>query len=65
MGRETVTLLPSRESASFGEDDFALAFARIENHYFTHLGFTESDDQLLRNDAADPPYPGGDRPRPL
>lgn len=49
MGRETVTLLPSRESASFGEDDFALAFARIENHYFTHLGFLESDDQLLRN----------------
>lgn len=46
---ETVTLLPSRESASFGEDDFATAFARIENHYFTHLGFTESDDQLLRN----------------
>ena len=46
---ETVTLLPSRESASFGEDDFALAFARIENHYFTHLGFLESDDQLLRN----------------
>lgn len=36
---ETVTLLPSRESASFGEDDFATAFARIENHYFTHLGF--------------------------
>lgn len=46
---ETVTLLPNSASASFGEDDFALAFARIENHYFTHLGFLESDDQLLKN----------------
>src|SRR5471032_2675379 len=46
---ETVTLLPAEGSASFGEDNFALAFARIENHYFTHLGFLETDDQLLRN----------------
>jgi proline iminopeptidase len=46
---ETVTLLPTEDSASFGEDDFALAFARIENHYFTHLGFMETDDQLLRD----------------
>ena len=28
---------------------FALAFARIENHYFTHKGFLEVDDQLLRD----------------
>ncbi|NLW96171.1 MAG: prolyl aminopeptidase [Xanthomonadaceae bacterium] len=28
---------------------FALAFARIENHYFTHKGFFEVDDQLLRD----------------
>src|SRR5690606_20519093 len=28
---------------------FALAFARIENHYFTHGGFFECDDQLLRD----------------
>ncbi|VTR53209.1 Proline iminopeptidase [Serratia fonticola] len=46
---ETVTLLPSDASASFGEDDFALAFARIENHYFSHQGFLDSDDQLLSN----------------
>jgi proline iminopeptidase len=46
---ETVTLLPNGASASFGEDNFALAFARIENHYFTHLGFLDSDDQLLKN----------------
>jgi proline iminopeptidase len=32
-----------------GEDEFALAFARIECHYFVHGGFLEHDDQLLRN----------------
>jgi proline iminopeptidase len=31
------------------EDEFALAFARIECHYFVHGGFFEYDDQLLRN----------------
>ncbi len=34
---------------SSGEDDFALAFARIECHYFVNGGFFEHDDQLLRN----------------
>lgn len=34
---------------SSGEDEFALAFARIECHYFVHSGFFEHDDQLLRN----------------
>jgi proline iminopeptidase len=34
---------------SSGEDAFALAFARIECHYFVHGGFFEHDDQLLRN----------------
>ncbi len=28
---------------------FALAFARIENHYFVNKGFLEVDDQLLRD----------------
>ncbi|AJI93636.1 prolyl aminopeptidase [Yersinia ruckeri] len=46
---ETVTLLPTKSSASFGDDDFALAFARIENHYFTHQGFLKYDTQLLDN----------------
>lgn len=34
-----------------GHDDphFALAFARIENHYFVNGGFFEVDDQLLRD----------------
>lgn len=31
------------------EDEFALAFARIECHYFVNGGFFESDDQLLQN----------------
>ncbi|MEO6968344.1 MAG: prolyl aminopeptidase [Rhodanobacteraceae bacterium] len=30
-------------------DQFALAFARIENHYFVNRGFFKHDDQLLRN----------------
>jgi proline iminopeptidase len=34
---------------SSAEDDFALAFARIECHYFVNGGFFEHDDQLLRN----------------
>ena len=33
----------------FGGDDFALAFARIECHYFTNKGFFEEDGWLLKN----------------
>jgi proline iminopeptidase len=34
-----------------GHDEaaFALAFARIENHYFVNGGFFEVEDQLLRD----------------
>ena len=35
--------------ASTGADEFALAFARIECHYFVHGGFFDADDQLLRD----------------
>jgi proline iminopeptidase len=35
--------------ASTGADEFALAFARIECHYFVNGGFFECDDQLLRD----------------
>ena len=35
----------------FSEDAYALAFARIECHYFIHGGFFDADDQLIR--AAD------------
>jgi proline iminopeptidase len=46
---ETVTLLPSAAyTDTFGGDEFALAFARIENHYFTHGGWMD-DGQLLQN----------------
>jgi proline iminopeptidase len=34
---------------SMGRDLFALAFARIECHYFVNRGFFEHDDQLLRD----------------
>lgn len=33
----------------WGEEDFAVAVARIECHYFINRGFLESEDQLLRN----------------
>jgi proline iminopeptidase len=46
---ETITLLPdARMSTSFGQDEFALAFARIENHYFTHAGWMD-EGQLIRD----------------
>ncbi|MBX3529910.1 MAG: prolyl aminopeptidase [Rhizobiaceae bacterium] len=46
---ETITLLPeSSTSDKFGEDHFALAFARIENHFFVHAGWLE-EGQLLRD----------------
>ena len=35
--------------AATGSDEFALAFARIECHYFVHGGFFDVDDQLLRD----------------
>lgn len=35
--------------ASWGEEDFAVAVARIECHYFINRGFFEHEDQLLRN----------------
>ncbi|MCK9539775.1 prolyl aminopeptidase [Dokdonella sp.] len=39
---------PDHIAASAG-DAFALAFARIENHYFVNGGFFECDGQLLRD----------------
>ena len=45
----TLSLLPDdRRVAEFGADRFALAFARIECHYFVNQGFFEREDQLLR-----------------
>jgi proline iminopeptidase len=46
---ETITLLPSPDlSIAHGEDHFAIAFARIENHYFHHDCWLEPQ-QLLRD----------------
>jgi proline iminopeptidase len=33
----------------FGADSYAIAFARIECHYFINRGFFDADDQLLRD----------------
>jgi len=45
----TSSLWPNPERANqFGSPGFALAFARIEAHYFVNRGFFESEDQLLR-----------------
>ncbi|MFO1049277.1 MAG: prolyl aminopeptidase [Geminicoccaceae bacterium] len=45
---ETITLLPNAEfSRQFGADDYARAFARIENHYFVHGGWLD-EGQLVR-----------------
>ena len=45
---ETIRLLPDPAlAATHDEDAFALAFARIENHYFFHCGWLE-DGQLIR-----------------
>ena len=40
-------LLDPAHVTSFGEDDFAEAFARIENHYFVNGGFFSHPEQLL------------------
>ncbi|MBB4633884.1 proline iminopeptidase [Sphingosinicella soli] len=46
---ETVTLLPDPALAeTFGDGHYALAFARIENHYFHHGAWLE-EGQLLNN----------------
>ena len=46
----TSKLLPDASfTGHYEEDEFALAFARIEAHYFQNRGFFEVDDQLLRD----------------
>ncbi|GLY82595.1 proline iminopeptidase [Actinoallomurus iriomotensis] len=45
----TITLLPDeRLIEEHAADDYAVAFSRIENHYFLNGGFLE-EDQLLRD----------------
>jgi proline iminopeptidase len=46
---ETITLLHNQEySDQFGDEHYAVAFARIENHYFVNEGWFE-EGQLIRN----------------
>ncbi len=46
---ETITLLPDPSvSNAFYGDEFALAFARIENHYFVNAGWLD-EGQLIRD----------------
>jgi len=46
----TSKLIPQEDFVGhYEEDEFALAFARIEAHYFVNRGFLDSDDQLLRD----------------
>ena len=55
----TSKLLPDAEFTShYEQDEFALAFARIEAHYFVNKGFLESDGQLLRDVARIRQIPG-------
>ncbi len=45
----TITLLPDASlTDGYEKDHYALAFARIENHFFTNAGWLE-EGQLLRN----------------
>jgi proline iminopeptidase len=47
---KTLSLMPDAERVRrFSEDAYALAFARIECHYFVNGGFFASDDQLIAN----------------
>ena len=62
---ETITLLPNADfSAAHGDDHFALAFARIENHYFVHGGWLD-EGQLLRDASRPQEHSRRDHPRPL
>ena len=47
-GRTITLLLDTVGVDKYISDYFAVAFARIENHYFTHLGFME-EGQILKN----------------
>lgn len=55
----TVSLNPSPERmTSFSSEAFALAFARIECHYFVNGGFFDRDDQIIAHMDAIRHIPG-------
>lgn len=46
----TAKLVPSNEgNHEFGDPDFALSFAKIENHFFSNRGFFESNNWIIEN----------------
>lgn len=55
----TLSLLHDQDRVQkFGSDDYALAFARIECHYFINRGFLRSDEQLLEDAGKIADIPG-------
>ena len=48
-GRTSFLRPPAGIEERFGRAGFALAFARIETHYFVNGGFLEEPDQILRD----------------
>ena len=48
-GRTSFLIQDVRHVEATGVDEFALAFARIECHYFVNGGFFDRDDQILAN----------------
>jgi proline iminopeptidase len=55
----TLSLLPDEKRVGeFGSERFALAFARIECHYFVNGGFFRKDGQLLADAFRLKPIPG-------
>jgi proline iminopeptidase len=49
---------PQARPAKFNEAEFALAFARIESHYFLNRGFFPAENWILDNIAAVQAIPG-------
>ena len=48
-GSTSYLQIPADYADTHGDAEFALAFARIENHYFVNCGFFEEEGQLLRD----------------
>ncbi len=49
MGGGDISLIPNlQQIEDFGEDHYAIAFARIENHYFMNAGWLEEGQFAAR-----------------
>ena len=58
----TLSLVPEPERAArFGADAYAVAFARIESHYFVNGGFFRRDGELLLNASGLREFPASSR----